>query len=176
MAYWTVAQTESQREQTAAQHLERGGFEIYLPRIRHRSGKIEPLFPGYLFVQVECRWQIINATIGVLRLLTSCERPACIGDDVIAEIRSREDRSGFVRLPRRWRPQRGNQVHIACGSFANHPAIYQGASGKDRERVLLSLLGRMVSIDVPSAYLQFPSSCSDARFAVKRSGDSAVTT
>ena len=171
MAYWTVAQTESQREQTAAQHLERGGFEIYLPRLKLRGGKIEPLFPGYLFVQIECRWQVINATIGVLRVLTACERPACVGDHVIAEIRAREDPSGFVRLPRRWRPQRGSEVHIQYGSFADHLAIYQGAAGKDRERVLLSLLGRMVTIDVPSSYLRFPPPCGKSGFAVKRNAE-----
>jgi transcriptional antiterminator RfaH len=152
MSYWTVAQTESQRERVAADHLERSGFEVYLPRIKNRKKKVEPLFPCYLFVRIELHWHTINATIGVLRVLTVCDHPAILPDKVLEEIRARENPHGFVRLPKA-RP--GKQVRILRGSFADHVGIYEGASGKDRERVLLALLGRMVPVDVLPGDLQF---------------------
>jgi transcriptional antiterminator RfaH len=150
MQYWTVAQTESQRETVAVEHLQRGGFETYLPKIKTRK-RIEPLFPGYIFVRIVDQWHAINATIAVLRVLTVCEHPAVLDDRIIAEIRQRESPSGFVRLPT---PQRGRRVRILRGSFAEHIGIYDGP-WKDRERVLLSLLGRMCTIHVPQADLQF---------------------
>jgi hypothetical protein len=39
--------------------------------------------------------------------------------------------------------------------FRDHIGVYDGQSGKDRERVLLALLGRMVRVEVPTADLQF---------------------
>ena len=152
VSYWTVAQTESQRERVAADHLERGGFEVYLPRIKNRKKKIEPLFPCYLFVRIIDRWHAINATVGILRVLTCCDHPARVTDEIINELRARENPHGFVRLPK---PKPGKHVRILRGSFADHVGVYEGASGKDRERVLLALLGRMVVVDVRPADLQF---------------------
>jgi transcriptional antiterminator RfaH len=152
--YWTVAQTESQREHIAALHLIRNGFEVYCPRIKNRKKQVEPLFPTYLFVRIELRWHVINATIGILRVLTSCDHPARVSDEVIEEIRGRENSAGFVRLPK---PTPGKRVRIVRGMFADHVGIYEGSSGKDRERVLLALLGQMVTVNVRPADLQFAS-------------------
>jgi len=153
MSFWTVAQTETRRERTAVCHLRRHGFETYLPVFKNRMKQTEPLFPDYLFVRIEDRWRVINATIGVLRVLTCCERPACVADRVIEEIRARETPAGFVKLPQ-LEPQVGSKVRITRGMFADHVGIYQGASGHERERVLLSMLGRMVVAKVPPKYLQ----------------------
>jgi transcription antitermination factor NusG len=47
------------------------------------------------------------------------------------------------------------KVRILRGTFADHPGIYDGASRKERERVLLEILGRMVPVDVAPADLEF---------------------
>jgi transcriptional antiterminator RfaH len=153
MSYWTVAQTESQRERIAAGHLKRGGFEVYLPRIKRRK-QVEPLFPGYVFVRIQIRWHAINNTIGILRVLLAGECPAVLHDQILDEIRSREDKRGFVRLPKKTH-ERGEPVRITRGMFADHPGIYEGSSRKDRERVLLDILGRMVPVDVAPSDLEF---------------------
>jgi transcriptional antiterminator RfaH len=153
MSYWTVAQTESQREHIAAKYLKRGGFESYLPRIKKRK-MVEPLFPGYVFVRIERQWRAVNNTIGILHVLLAGECPAILQDEIMDEIRSREDKRGFIRLPKKTH-ERGEKVRITRGMFADHPGIYDGASRKDRERVLLDILGRMVPVDVPPADLEF---------------------
>jgi transcriptional antiterminator RfaH len=61
---WYVVQTQINAEAKAARNLLRQGFAIYLPRYlkrRSHARKIEkvpaPLFPRYLFVQIDLETQ-----------------------------------------------------------------------------------------------------------------------
>jgi transcriptional antiterminator RfaH len=147
--YWGIAQCHPQQEGRAEEHLKRKGFEIYLPRIKvsvKDRKRIAPLFPGYLFVRINSVWYPILSTIGVLRVLRNGnEEPSRIEDKIVKNIREREVR-GLVKLPKPMQP--GDQVRILRGTFKDHIAIYDGMSGKERERVLLELLGRKVPIDI----------------------------
>ena len=147
--YWGIAQTHSQREGAAAEHLERKGFEVYLPRIKislKGQRRITPLFPGYLFVRINAAWYPILSCIGVMRLLRNgAQEPSRIEDKIVQDIQEREIR-GIVKLPKRLQP--GDQVRILRGTFKDHIAIYDGMNGKERERVLLELLGRKVPVDI----------------------------
>jgi len=152
MSFWAVVQTEPQRERLVRLFLMRACFETYMPRIRDRT-RIHLLFPSYVFVHVVERWHSIRWTPGVLQLLMNADRPAELSDDVIMTLKSRE-RGGFVRLPRApaaFKP--GERLRIVRGSFEGQFAIYQGMSGKDRERVLLDLLGQLVPVNLPAANL-----------------------
>jgi hypothetical protein len=40
---------------------------------------------------------------------------------------------------------------MLVGSFRDHIGIYEGQNGKDRERVLLELLGRKVAVECKRA-------------------------
>ena len=61
------------------------------------------------------------------------------------------ERAGLVKLPTATQVllKKGQQVRITGGSFAGQIGIYEGMSGKDRERVLLNLLGQAVPVDLP---------------------------
>src|SRR5262245_11810504 len=147
---WGIVQTHANREAIAAAELARKGFENYLPRIavtsRRGTRRPVPLFPGYLFVRIVTVWYPVISTVGVLRLLRNGERePARIDDAIVRDIRSREVR-GIVRLPKRIAI--GDQVKIIRGSFRDHVAVYEGMSGKERQRVLLELLGRQVRVEL----------------------------
>jgi len=147
MSYWAIVQTHSQREELAAAGLERKGFGIYLPRIKlGMRRQLVPLFPNYLFVRIHAIWYPVLSTVGVIRLLRNGERePSRIDEAIVREIRAREVR-GVVRLPRRIVP--GDRVRIVRGSFRDHIGVYEGMSGKEREHVLLELLGRKVRIEM----------------------------
>ena len=151
MSYWAVAQVESQREHAVRLLLMRAGFMTYLPRIKHR-GRIQPLFPGYLFIRLIDRWYPVIWTVGVVRLLMSGDQPAKLPEDVVTQIRKREH-GGFVKLPIQ-RLRKGQKVRIVRGSFEGQIALYEGMSGKDRERVLLNLLGQSVPVELPSRDLE----------------------
>lgn len=146
MTYWGIAQTHSQREVAAEDHLKRKGFEVYLPRIRIGRQRIAPMFPGYLFVRINSAWYPILSTIGVMRLLCNGARePSRLAESVVQNIQQREVR-GVVKLPERL--HNGDKVLILRGSFKGFVAIYDGMSSKERRRVLLELLGRKVPIDI----------------------------
>jgi transcription antitermination factor NusG len=144
--YWAVVQTEAQHERLVRLLLMRASYETYMPRIRQRS-RIALLFPTYLFVRVVARWYPVRWTPGVLHVLMDGERPARLGDDIIDQIRKREV-GGFVRLPKRPTLRKGARVRVLSGQFCGHIGLYDGMAAKERERVLLDLLGRMVPVEL----------------------------
>jgi transcriptional antiterminator RfaH len=152
---WYVAQTRPHAENKASAHLLRQGFGVYLPRYkkqRHHARRLEtvvvPLFPGYLFVAVDMaaqRWQAIQSTIGVARLVRDGERPAPAPQQVIDTLKANEDEDGFIRLkPRRFTP--GDKIRIISGAFDDCLGLYEGMSGERRVAILLELLGRKVRV------------------------------
>lgn len=152
MSYWAVVETEAQQEHVARLLIMRLGYETYLPRIKHRS-RITPLFPRYLFVRIVDRWYPVRWTPHVLRILMfgECPAPDAKLESTLMLIRKQE-RAGLVKLPSAQQVmlKKGQQVRIVRGSFEGQIAIYDGMSGKDRERVLLNLLGQAVPVELPS--------------------------
>jgi transcriptional antiterminator RfaH len=150
MSFWAIVQTETQREHTARLMLMRQGFETYMPRIRINTDRIALLFPTYIFCRIIDRWYSARWTIGVTRMLMDGDQPARISEQILEEIRQREV-GGFVKLPKQNNGKRpGDKVKIIRGSFEGRLAIFDGMSGKERERVLLELLGQLVPVELPS--------------------------
>jgi transcriptional antiterminator RfaH len=153
---WYVVQTQPHSEPKAVWHLERQGFGTYLPRYekrRRHARRIDtvaaPLFPRYLFVQIDLatqRWRSIQSTIGVSRLVCNGEDPAALADGVVDGLRRREDARGFVGLEPRPRFAIGEQVRIVDGLFAHYLGLFDGVADRDRVAVLLDLLGRKVRV------------------------------
>ncbi len=75
MVRWYAVRTQPNQEARAEHQLQRQGFATFLPRIgksvRHARKLRQvraPLFPGYLFVQLDLtrdRWRAVNSTYGV---------------------------------------------------------------------------------------------------------------
>ena len=147
---WVVVKTHPSREHFAAECIARQGYGVFLPRVlvhvghgSHRYALAKPLFPSYLFAAFEARWRPLLSTFGVAAVLMAGEAPGIVPIGVIDQLRSRLDKDGFVVLPRR---RRGDQVRIARGPFARHSGVVQGMPGRDRVRVLLSVLGGQTSV------------------------------
>lgn len=87
----------------ALDHLERQGFECFLPLIRAeklRRGALqvvqEPLFPRYLFIRLGTglesqSWSPIRSTTGVSRLVSFGQVPAKIDDELVGELRAQSE-------------------------------------------------------------------------------------
>jgi transcriptional antiterminator RfaH len=106
MPYWAAARLQPQRERLALDCLARAGFETYLPRVRKprtiRGRKVEataPLFPGYVFLQIELQCHAARWRPGILGpVVDGTTKPPKVPDLVIGELRGRE-RNGVIRLP-----------------------------------------------------------------------------
>jgi len=147
MSQWFVVQTLPQREPWVRKLL--SPLSPYLPVFKNERGRISVLFPGYIFVPEIAQWSLIKNTVGVRQLLMCGERPAVLADAIIQSWRGRE-RQGIVQLPKPPRFRKGQQLIIMRGMLRHHSAIYVGMSGKDREKVLIDLLGQWVPINIAS--------------------------
>jgi transcriptional antiterminator RfaH len=149
MSDWWVVQTEANFEHVARLLLMRLGFITYAPRIKIRN-RVNWLFPTYLFVGAREQWYPVLWTNRVVRLLMAGDQPAIVKGEIVTHIRKREV-GGFVKLPlpnRRLKP--GQKVRVTNGAFQGHIGLYEGMSGRDRERVLLELLGQSVPVELPA--------------------------
>jgi len=146
--YWAVITTPPRSENKAMRHLSQQGFTSYAPvckSTRKVSGRrvevIDFLFPRYLFLWVVDQWRSVLGTIGVSSVILSNHQPARIPPQWVDGMKSREV-DGFVVLPQE-RYRRGERVRISRGVLEGHWGIYQGMNTKQREVVLLSVLGRV---------------------------------
>jgi transcription antitermination factor NusG len=148
VSFWAVVQAEAQHEHVVRLLLMRQQFETWMPRIKHH-GRIALLFPSYLFVRIVDQFYPVMWTPGVVRLLMAGDKPACLKDEIMASIRKREI-GGFVKLPLPNRQLKsGQKVRVIGGSFNGQIGLYQGQTSRDRERVLLELLGQAVPVELP---------------------------
>ncbi len=163
MICWFVVHTQPRMEAVAVGHLDRLGFETYLPRFRRRrshAGRIDeissPLFPRYAFVAFDpgsSGWRAIRSTRGAIDVVRLGADPAPIDKSVIADIRAREDATGHVVLARQFEPKQGDRVNIQHGAFANKTVIFSKMKDSERVIALLSLLGREFSVVVPVGHI-----------------------
>ncbi|WP_298722151.1 transcription termination/antitermination NusG family protein [uncultured Ferrovibrio sp.] len=164
MTAWFAVYTQPQKEALAAQQLQNQGFAVYLPRyqkLRRHAGKSEivaaPLFPRYLFAGIDLmtqRWRSVNGTRGVVGLVMFGDKPVPVPAPVLAEIRSREDDQGFIRLNHAAAFQPGQSLRIVEGPMADTEALFEEAVDGRRAILLISLLGRLVRTQMPLRSLQ----------------------
>jgi len=152
---WHVVQTRPRSENTAALHLQRQGFEIYLPRYlkrRSHARKVDfvpaPLFPQYVFVAVDLltqRWRSVNSTVGVTRLICHGQLPVEVPRSVVDGLRGRHDAEGFVRQHRDVLMP-GQRIRVRDGAFSDFLGSFESMNDGERVAVLLDLLGRKVRV------------------------------
>jgi transcriptional antiterminator RfaH len=157
MKRWYVVHTQARQEARAEANLRRQGFEAWLPLIRHArrharrvDSTLAPLFPRYIFVQLDLTrqpWRSINGTFGVVRLLCNGDTPLVVPAGFVEEIMQRCDEAGTIIGP----PHPlvvGEPVKVAMGRF-NLEGLFETRSGQDRVVLLIKLLGREVRASVP---------------------------
>lgn len=153
---WHVAQTQPRREARAAEELKNQGFRVFLPRYLRRRRHARqittapaPLFPGYLFVAFDAaihRWRSINGTIGIVRLVTTLDRPALVPHGVVEGLVARCDPSGYIPLRSRPAFTPGEPVRVSGGNFAEALGLFAEVRDHDRIAILIELLGRKVRV------------------------------
>lgn len=153
MDQWYVAHTKAHEENKALFHLQRQGFQTYLPRYRksrRHARRVEtvvcPLFPRYLFIRMDVactQWRSVASTVGVSHLICRDGVPARVPDSVIAEITAREDAEGYVHVNEDVSLRTGQAVVVVDGPLASSTGFFEACSDR-RVLVLLDFLGRQV--------------------------------
>lgn len=151
---WCAAFTKPHMELWARSTLWERGFEVYLPQYlklrRHARQTAEvarPLFPRYLFLR-QPDGETLNVRAarmagGVVDLVRMGDRIPRVPDRLIAEIRSREDAHGHVKLGRRpFNP--GDRVRLVAGSMCDQIGLFECREDAQRVIILIDLLGRQV--------------------------------
>lgn len=151
---WYLVQSRPRQELRAEQNLRNQCFSCYCPqhaveklRDGRRAVIQQPLFPGYLFINL-CKlsdnWHSIRSTRGVLRLVTFANEPLPVGDEVIEDLQTRLAKVGSQPLFREGMP-----VTLIEGPFKDMNAVFCKADGEERAVVLLNLLSRQQHMKVP---------------------------
>jgi len=151
MSHWYAVQTKSRQEQVALEHLKRQAFVTYLPLIkaaRHRRGRwqgtVEPLFPGYLFVELDFGAQNtapIRSTRGVIGLVRFGQEPRPVPHTIVQALLDAQSGEGDPIDPDALFKE-GDRVTLVEGPMKGLSAIVQARTGKERVVLLLELLGR----------------------------------
>jgi transcriptional antiterminator RfaH len=161
MPYWTVLRSAPGHDVLAYEGVVRAGYEIFTPKVRTRVGakwRTSPLFGCYFFARVIDQWRALERTIGVLSVVKAAGLPAKCPDEEIATLIARSDADGVIRLNscltrhtvvrRAFEP--GEQVSIVDGPFRGFNGLHTGMSTRDRETVLLNILGGPRPVEVPA--------------------------
>lgn len=147
---WLLLHSKPRAELLARTHLQRQGFEVFLPRIeRNLPGPhgmrqyIEALFPRYLFLRggSSAAWSAIRSTRGVSSLVRFGEQLAQVPVSVMRTLLACHDRRlDLVRPPAALlRP--GQRVRVNDGPLAGLSGVFEAACGAQRVSVLLQMVG-----------------------------------
>jgi transcriptional antiterminator RfaH len=143
-------------ESRAKAQLENQKFRAFLPNrlrtVRHArklSTKPAPLFPRYLFVQLDLghhRWRSINGTFGVSSLIMQGDHPHPVPRGIVETLIASADNFGLLRFEERLKV--GTQVRLAAGPFAEQLGVLDRLDDSGRVRVLLNIMGAAVPVEI----------------------------
>lgn len=150
---WYAVQTLAAQESVAIINLNRQKFRTYSPmlsrKVRHArktSIRQKPLFPGYIFVQLNLlrdNWPSVNGTYGVSRLISFDGRPSPVPISVMNALLAFSDTPlSADDIPC------GTKVRIDSGAFDTWVGEVCQLPDRDRAVVLLDLLSRKVPVTV----------------------------
>lgn len=161
--HWYLIHTKPRLEKTALENLERQNYRCYLPMLtteKLRKGELtlveEPLFPRYLFIQLDTgmsalSWSPIRSTKGVSRLVSFGNEPAKVPDALVEALHLHEQvlHQKPVALF-----AEGERVMVTQGPFAGVEGIYQMTDGERRVMVLIELMSKPVTLPVAPSSLR----------------------
>lgn len=162
--YWYALRSKPRKEEVVYRQMLNQNIEVYYPRIRvhpvnPRAKKIQPYFPGYLFVHVDVEdlglsyFQWMPHTLG---LVCFGDEAAIVPDHLITELKKRVKEITEAGGEFFDGIKSGETVYIRQGPFAGYEAIFDTRiSGTERVRVLLKLLSdqRQIPMELDAAYL-----------------------
>ncbi|MCX2977406.1 transcription/translation regulatory transformer protein RfaH [Candidatus Marimicrobium litorale] len=156
---WFVVQAKPRQESTAKEQLQRQGYAAYLPMIAVRKRRrvawttsVEPLFPRYLFIHADVNQQSlapVRSTLGVSGLVRFGNVLRPVPDAVVHYLQELEAVQGAEPGEESWPFRAGDKVVVLEGAFAGLTAVFEGGQPEARALILIELLGRKNTVEVP---------------------------
>ena len=164
---WYLAQCKPNAAQIAVRNLENQSFGSFLPlqEITTRKGKIfqrkiRPLFPGYLFVQLDPNqgpWRKVNSTRGVARLVRLGAEPSAVPNEIVEALIARCDNQSILRQTSETQSNQlhaGNHAQLTQGPFSGFIATISDIKPNNRINILIEIMGQTTKIAVNADALQ----------------------
>ena len=156
---WYALQHKPAQGDRAVQHLQNQDIACFYPKIEvekikagKRTKKLEPLFPGYVFVnleQTDPMWAKLRSTRGVLRIVSFANRPAPIDDEGIAHIKN-----SMEKVAEQGGIKPGQPIELDDGPFKGINAIFQAYDGEERAIVLITFMQKQQQVKVPVSVIR----------------------
>ena len=154
---WYLLQTKRNEHNIACEHLQKQGFNVFLPlfvKTTRKHGRFlnvkKPLFPGYLFMGAAIDpvpWKSVNGTRGVSAAVTldGIYRP--VSDHIIEGLQHRCNDQGIIQMLDKIVP--GDRVKIERGPFAEFICSVEDIQDSQRAWILIDLLQHKTRSTVP---------------------------
>jgi len=156
---WYALQYKPAQGDRAVQHLQNQEVACFYPKIeveKIRAGKrqkrLEPLFPGYIFInleQTDPMWAKLRSTRGVIRVVSFANKPATIADEVVEHIKTSMD-----KVAEQGGIKHGQPVMLDDGPFKGINAIFQAYDGEERAIVLITFMQKQQQVKVPVSLIR----------------------
>lgn len=158
---WYLIHTKPRQETTALTNLERQGYTCYLPKVSKVTGRgsnkrktYEPMFPRYLFIQLNegkanhngHNWMPIRSTRGVDKLVQFGETYPSLDHSLIKTLQQRERDTPVQPVLKQ-----GDTVQILDGPFKDLEAIFYTADSEHRVIILMNFLSQQLPLRIDSA-------------------------
>lgn len=163
MTDWYVLQTKARQERVAEHQLNNQHFNTFLPmlrtqkRLRGRWTRVcEPLFPGYLFIELDMENQNtapIRSTRGVLRLVRLGVTIRPFPEDMMQGLMQAQALEGEAIDPSRLF-DKGDEVVLLDGPMKGLTAIFAARNSQERVVLLLNVLGNQTQVSVSPHLIQ----------------------
>lgn len=155
LSEWVLVRTKPRQERLAKKHIERQGYETFLPDYRQEGKfreRIDILFPGYIFMRSHTgQWRFLEGTMGVIDVVMMGGDPSWVPIKIIRELRRICDADGTLIVDEE-KYNSGQAVKIKKGSFQGLLGVYIGRAA-DRIDILFQILGKEVRSSFPKAAL-----------------------
>tara|TARA_Y100001970_G_scaffold61337_1_gene78333 strand:+ start:2772 stop:3317 length:546 start_codon:yes stop_codon:yes gene_type:complete len=161
---WFLIYTKPHQEERAKENLENQGNEVFLPMIASEKTKqthsfsLKPMFPRYLFTKFiveNNNWTHIKSTRGVSDIVVFGKNLTKVPNSVIDYLKSKVDDNDVLKLQTTRKTfQKGDELVIRQGVFHGKDATFLSMSGKERVRVLLSLMNRITIAEISEQNLE----------------------
>lgn len=159
---WYLLHCKPRQEGRAKENLGNQAINSFLPIVYiekvvrgKRQTLQEPLFPGYIFVELPTdgsHWSKIRSTRGVRDFVRFGGIPGKISEQLINELKIIDDE--FVTDMDGQTPKSGDKVRITAGPFRDLEGVFQIPDGEKRSIILLNLMGKLTKLEVMNSDIE----------------------